>query len=123
MEKVFELNPYHICVVNKIVNGQQCTLVWYVNDKKVSQMEAKVVEGLIKYLKNYYGELVVTRVKKHKFWDVNINIMEGKNVEIGMKEKLLETIESFGENIDEKETTPAYSHLFLVNKQSNQPDK
>ena len=31
------------------------------------------------------GELLVTRVKKHKFWGVNINIMEDKKVEIETK--------------------------------------
>ena len=41
MEKVFELNPYDICVVNKMMNDKQCTLVSYVDDNKVSHMEAR----------------------------------------------------------------------------------
>ena len=32
-----------------------------------------------------------------------------------LKEQLLEAIEAFGENIDEKVTTPESSHLFRVN--------
>ena len=32
----------------------------------------------------------------------------------------MESIEAFRENIDEKVTTPASSHLFIVNKKSNQ---
>ena len=28
----FELNPYDPCVANKVVNGEQMTVVWYVND-------------------------------------------------------------------------------------------
>ena len=60
MEKGFELNPYDICVANKMVNGKQFTLVWYVEDNKVSHMEAKVVEFLINDLKNRFGELLVT---------------------------------------------------------------
>ena len=60
MDKGFELNPYDICVANKMVNGKQFTLVWYVEDNKVSHMEAKVVEDLINDLKNHFGELLVT---------------------------------------------------------------
>ena len=41
-----------------------------------------------------------------------------KQIEIDMKEKLLETINAFGENIDEKLTMPVSSHLFVVNEQA-----
>ena len=54
--------------------------MWYVDDNKVSHMEAKVVKGLINNLKNDFGELVVTRGKKHKFWGVNIDITECQKV-------------------------------------------
>ena len=53
MEKCFKLNPYDRCVANKLVNGKQCTIFCYVDDNKVSHMEAEVVEDLIKYFKNY----------------------------------------------------------------------
>ena len=32
----FEINPYDPCVTNKIVDGSQCTIAWYVDDIKVS---------------------------------------------------------------------------------------
>ena len=40
-----------------------------------------------------------------------------------MKEKLLETIDAFGEKNDGNVTTPAYSHLFVVNEQAQQLDE
>ena len=43
MEKGFKLNPYDRYVKNKLVNSKQCTLVWYVDDNKVSHMEEKLV--------------------------------------------------------------------------------
>ena len=55
MEKCFEVNPYDICVSNKMVNGKQFILVWYVDENKVSHIEVKLVEGLIKYLINHFG--------------------------------------------------------------------
>ena len=74
MEKGFELNQYHICVVNKVVNGKHFTLVWYMDNNIVSHMEARVVEDLINDLKKHFGELVVTRGNKHTFLGMNINI-------------------------------------------------
>ena len=50
--------------------------------QKVLFMEIKLVEYLINDLKNHFGELVVTREKKHTFLGMNINITELKKVEI-----------------------------------------
>ena len=47
---------------------------------------------------------------------MNINITEGRKVYIDMKEKVLEAIKAFGENVDEKLPTLEYSHLFVVNE-------
>ena len=107
-----------MCGEWKIVNGRQCTLVWYVDGNKVSYMEEKPVEDLINYLIKHFVELIVIRVKKHTFLGTNINITQGKKFEIDMKEKFLEAIEAFGENIDRKVTTPESSHIFIVNKQA-----
>ena len=77
---------------------------------------SKLVEDLINYLKHDFGRLVVTKGKKHKFLGMNINIKEEKQFGIDIKEYLLEAMESFGENIDKKLTTPESSHLFIVNE-------
>ena len=105
------------------MNGKQCSFVWYVDYNKVSHMEAKVVEDLIKSLKNHFGELLLTRRKKHTFFCVNINITEDQKVEIDMKYKLLLAIEVFGESIDEIFNLLASSHIFIVNKQAQLLDE
>ena len=43
----FKINLYDTCVANKVINGKQCTIVWYVDDLKVSHVEQKVVLILI----------------------------------------------------------------------------
>ena len=78
MEKSFELNPYDKCVMNKIVNVKQCTLLWYMEYNKVLYKEEKVVEDLIINLKKHFGELVVTIGKKNIFLGMNKNITEEK---------------------------------------------
>ena len=108
---------------NKLVNSTQCTLVCYVDERKVSHMKAKIVEDLIGDLKKYFGELVVTIGNQHTSLGMNINTTEDKKVEIEMKYKLLETIEESRENIDEKLTSPASIHIFIVNKQAQKLDE
>ena len=39
----FEVNPYDPCVANRIVNRSQCTIVWHVDDLKVSHKDEAVV--------------------------------------------------------------------------------
>jgi len=39
----FVINPYDWHVANKIINGKQCTVLWHVNDLKVSHMDTKVM--------------------------------------------------------------------------------
>ncbi len=55
----FEINPYDTCVANKMVNRSQMTVVWHVDDLKVSH---KAAYG---YLGDIYGKsLTVKRGKK-----------------------------------------------------------
>ena len=103
------------------MNGKKCNLVWYL-DNTVSHMKEEVVDDSVKDLKNNFGYLVVTRWKKHTFWGMNINIPEDKKVEIDTKEQLFEAIEEFGDTFYEKVTTPASSHLFIVNEHAQQLD-
>ena len=35
----FEINPYDCCVANKMVNGKQCTILWHVDDLKISHVD------------------------------------------------------------------------------------
>ena len=43
----FTINLYDWCVANKMVNGQQITVVWHVDDLKISHSYPKVVTELI----------------------------------------------------------------------------
>ena len=36
------VNPYDACVTNKIINGEQHTLTWHVDDVKASHVDTKV---------------------------------------------------------------------------------
>jgi len=44
----FVLNPYNKCVANKIIAGKQCTILWHVDDLKISHVDKAVVEDILK---------------------------------------------------------------------------
>ena len=44
----FEINPYDQCVANKNIEGKQCTILWHVDDLKISHVSRDVVEDIIK---------------------------------------------------------------------------
>ena len=46
----FEVNPYNACVANKVIEGSQCTIVWYVDDLKISHKSKRVVHDVLKIL-------------------------------------------------------------------------
>ena len=48
----FELNPYYPCVANKIVDVAQLTVVWHVDDLKVSHVDAGVVTRMSVWLQD-----------------------------------------------------------------------
>ena len=63
----FKINPYDTCVANKDINGKQCTILWYVDDTKISHVDPRVVTQIIKKIEDRFGEMTVTRGKKHVF--------------------------------------------------------
>jgi hypothetical protein len=37
----FDVNPYDWCVANKVINDKQCTIVWHVDDLKISHVDPR----------------------------------------------------------------------------------
>ena len=51
----FIINPYDRCMANKMINGKQCTIVWYVDDNKISHVDKNVVTDILEKLKGHFG--------------------------------------------------------------------
>jgi hypothetical protein len=59
MEKLgFTINPYDRCVVNKMIKGKQCTIIWHVDDLKLSHVRQIVLKDITKKLNAKYGQKV-----------------------------------------------------------------
>jgi hypothetical protein len=46
----FKVNPYDWCVANKLINAKQCTILWHVDDLKISHVDPAVVTDVINQL-------------------------------------------------------------------------
>ena len=107
----FELNPYDLCVANADIEGKQCTIVWYVDDNKISHENPKVIDEVIEKIESKFGKMSQTRGDKHDFLGMQVIFKDGK-VQISMKKHILKAIEIFGEEIHRHASTPAKPQLF-----------
>ena len=72
----FVFNPYDACVCNRIVNKQQHTVRFHVDDILSSHMEAKLNDKFHECLDSTFGELkkvTVSRGKKHTFLGMDLD--------------------------------------------------
>jgi hypothetical protein len=65
-EMGFVLNPNNPGVANKTIDGNQCTIVWYVEDTKISHvLDPAVVTSIIETLEQRFDKMTVTRGREH----------------------------------------------------------
>jgi len=112
------LNPYDICVANKIVDGSQCTISFYVDDNKNSYRDPKLVIEIIEQLKNEFGNDTYTRGKQHDFLGMDVDFRKDKTVSIHMKNQIQEAIDLLEEDIPQSDSTPANKNMFTIEHDS-----
>ena len=52
----FKINPYDWCVANKMINGNQCTIGWHVDNLKIPHVSSEVVDDILSKLDERYGK-------------------------------------------------------------------
>ncbi len=112
----FEINPYDPCVANKMDEGKQCTITWYVDDNKISHVNPTVVEGIVEKIED--KKMTIMRGNKHVFLGMNIELNGDGTVTLDMSEYVSEAIEDFQEEIQHEATTPAKKSLFEIDESS-----
>ena len=110
----FELNPYDSCVANKIINGKQCTVGFWVDNNKTSYKDPAVVSDVIKKIESFFGKMVATRGREHDFLGAKLRFRDDRTVAISMVEQCKEGIAAFTEPIQKKANTPARKDLFTI---------
>ena len=85
-KKGFVVNPYDDpCVVNKSINGHQYTILWHVDDLKISHVDPNVVSAVIADLETEFGQeapLTVTQGKVHKYLGLTLDYRTPGKVKI-----------------------------------------
>ena len=69
-------NTHNWCVANKDIDVKQCTIVWYVDDLKISHQDPAVVDMDIASLSAKYDKIdkmTVRRGNKHEYLGMNLN--------------------------------------------------
>ena len=112
----FVLNPYDPCVANKDIDGKQCTVVWYVDDMKISHADPAVVTDVIEQLEQFFGKMTITRGKEHVFLGMKIKYTDQGTAEIIMQDYLEEAIVESGLDVVRSATTPAKWDLFEIDE-------
>jgi hypothetical protein len=115
----FERNPYDFCVVNKSINDKQMTIVWYVDDLKISHEDPMAVTDMINALKKEFGkvsDLTVTRGKIHDNLGIRFDFSEPGKVVMSMEDYISNLLEETPDDqIKGMASSPASNHLFDVN--------
>ena len=113
----FELNRYDKCVANKMIDGKQYTIVWWVDDNCLTHLSDIVLDRIIERIKWKFGKMTVTRGDSHTFLGMKLRFPGDGMVRINMKEYILEAIELFNQPLTRSAATPTMKALFSVDDQ------
>jgi Reverse transcriptase (RNA-dependent DNA polymerase) len=89
----FTIHPYDFCGANAPIDGSQCTIVWYVDDTKISHASPSVVTRIISLLEQHFEKMTVTRGPKHEFLGMHIHYLGDGSVTIHMPSYIQDAIE------------------------------
>ena len=115
----FTINPYDWFVANKQIDGQQCTLVWHVDDMKISHADSTVVDRIINMLEAEFGKeapLTIRRGKIHDYLGMTLDFSLDGKVQISMEDYIRKMLAELPDDMAGVATTPAAEHLFKVNQ-------
>jgi hypothetical protein len=99
----FVINPYDCGVANRMVKGKQQTILWHVDDCKLSCVYTKANDKLIEVIRQEYetifedgsGKMKVSRGKVHEYLGMTIDFRTRGQVKITMFKFIKEILAEF----------------------------
>ena len=125
IEKIgFVVNPYDICVANRMVNGKQHTITWHVDDVKSSHVDPKVNDEFHEWCEKMYGSdetghVKVVRGKTHDYLAMVLDYSQEDKLRIDMRYYVKDMLEKFPEDVEAIKKAPWSDKLFKVDEKSN----
>ena len=111
----FKINPYDPCVANKDINGEQLTVVWHVDDLKVSHKDENVVLAFCVKMSQLYGSSTKSsRGKVYNFLGMDLDWSRDGVFIVSMIKYLQKVIKDFPEEICATRATQANNNLFKI---------
>jgi hypothetical protein len=117
LEEGYVPNPYDHCVVNKMINGKQCTIGWHVDDLKISHVDSKVVDRVIDMLDREFGKetpMNKSRGKVHDYLGMILDFSKPGELTIDMVDYIKTIIAGMPKDMEGTAKIPAGSYLFKV---------
>jgi hypothetical protein len=117
----FVINPYDWCAANKMIDGKQCTIIWHVDDLKISHVDPEAVTCMIKLIDEEFGKeapITVTRGKVHDYLGMTLDYSTKGKVHIKMLDSVAKMLQDLPEEFDGEASTPASNDLFKIDEDS-----
>ena len=117
----FVINPYDPCVANKMVRGKQMTVVWHVDDLKISHVLQEAVDSFVDWVKKKYGSIGTVKTtigKRHPYVGFTLDYSVPGEVTIDMVDYVENMLKTYSEPIKGSTDTLASEKLFTVDKNS-----
>ena len=120
----FVLNPYDPCVANRVVQGQQHTVTWHVDDLKSSHKDPKINDLFHKWLESKYGnpeigQVKATRGKRHDYLAMVLDYSIPGKLQVDMTNYVKDMVNEFP-GVIKPTNCPWTDNLFKVDTNSPQ---
>ena len=102
-----------------MINSKQYTVLWKVDDIKISHVEKNVVTQALDILNDEYGKeapITISRGRKHRYLYMEIYYTNRKQVQITIYDYVHNILNEKPLDMDGGATTPAANHLFSVDQ-------
>ena len=114
-EMGYQRNEYDWCVMNKIIDNKQCTILWNVDDMKTSHVNSAVVSSVLSDIDAECGKIAkmtITLGKVHKYLGMTIDYSSPGKVIFLITDYIGKMIDDIPEDMKGESATHAAQHLF-----------
>jgi hypothetical protein len=114
----YEPNCYDRCTFNEMIDGNQITIQFHVDNLKISHMKQSVIDSVLNDLNNEFGTtkkpLAVSTRQIHDYLGLTIDYSETGKVKFSMYDCLEDILSEMPDDMNGTAPTPASDHLFQV---------
>jgi hypothetical protein len=115
-------NDYDPCTLNKVINGEQVTIQFHVDDLKISHKDQDVLDSILNDLDVKFGTkkkaLTASIGLIHNYLGITINFNERNKMKFTMFDYLKDILSEIPSDMEGIVRTPAQDDLFTINESS-----